>query len=206
MNSNNKNNVKKRSALKFALQTGVSIIALSWVFLSLRNIDWQISMLHFSNLSIGKLIACFLLVLGIYASRLVRLRYLVMNMPAASLSAGEWLDLYLKSIALGSITPARIGDFSRITLLAKTGLSLRDRSKVVLFDRLSDIFYIPAGICLTAGIVGEKFAIPESWLLGSGLAIGLVSGPGILVRPLSWLKGPFGRRCFNGSWLYIFYS
>jgi len=81
----------------------------------------------------------------------------------------EWIDLYLKSIAFGSVTPARLGDFSRIPLLVKTGLDLMTRSKITFYDKVADSLYIPIGICITSHIVGEKLSIQPVWIFSGGI-------------------------------------
>lgn len=154
---------------KYLFQLAISGIALLWVAYTLREMDWNAALSALSSVSPGKLAACFVCVILLYISRMLRLRYWTESLESERLSHAQWTDLYLKSIAFGSITPARLGDFSRIALLEKTGLSLMLRSRITLSDKLSDVVYIPIGICLTAGIVGEKLGISGVWILSGGI-------------------------------------
>ena len=155
---------------KYLFQLAISCIVLLWVVHSLRDTDWNAATDALSGISLSRLSACFLCVILVYISRAFRLRHWVESLESERLSRTEWADIYLKSIAFGSITPARLGDFSRIALLEKTGLGLMLRSKITLLDKLSDVVYIPLGICLTAGIVGEKLQISGIWLFAGGMA------------------------------------
>ena len=113
---------------QFALRLLVSLLALGWVIYSLRELDWYAAWDSFPQVSLAKIFACFSLVLVIYASRLFRLRFWIERFAANRMPVSQWVDIYLKSIALGSITPARLGDFSRIALLAVSGLGIREGS------------------------------------------------------------------------------
>jgi len=150
-------------------QISLSLVSIFWVVHVLKKVDWSITRESLSNISTALLTACFLLVGLIYFTRLFRLRYWVQRLSGRMLSIKEWTGLYLKSVAFGSITPARVGDFSRIALLTKTGLSLVLRSKVTFHDKLADFLYIPIGICLTSSIVGEKLAIPSLLIFTGGM-------------------------------------
>ncbi|MDY7036955.1 MAG: lysylphosphatidylglycerol synthase domain-containing protein [Thermodesulfobacteriota bacterium] len=155
--------------IRLPVQISFSFISLVWVVHVLRKIDWTVTRESLNNISIPLLTACFFLVGLIYLTRLFRLRYWVQRLPGRKLSTREWTDLYLKSMALGSITPARLGDFSRITLLSKTGLSLGARSKVTFHDKMVDVLYVPMGICLTSDIVGNKLNVPPIWIFSGGM-------------------------------------
>ena len=154
---------------RLTLQIALSSICLLWVFFSLRSIDWRMSLIYLGNLSMNKLAACFLMGALLYTTRLFRLHYWVETLSSEKLTTAEWIDLYLKSVALGSLTPARLGDFSRIALLARTGLSIAVRTKVTFQDKMADVLYIPIGLCLTSGIVGEKLSIPARWIFAGGI-------------------------------------
>jgi len=127
----------------------------------------------------------------------------------------EWIDLYLKSIAFGSVTPARLGDFSRIPLLAKTGLNLMTRSKVTFYDKVADSMYIPIGICITSHLVGEKLNIQPLWIFSGGLlslmAYILISYwfagfLGIRVLLMGWIMTLLGLGLFILSNNFLFWS
>ena len=109
----------------------------------------------------------------------------------------EWIDLYLLSIALGSITPSRLGEFSRIYLLRNTGIDTGNRVWVTVFDKLSDLLYIPVAIVLTAGVVGTKYGVSPNVLLLSGtvllLAYFLIS---------YWFGRRLGRSALLAGWVF----
>jgi len=107
----------------------------------------------------------------------------------------EWIDLYLRSIAFGSVTPARLGDFSRIPLLVKTGLNLMTRSKVTFYDKVADSLYIPIGICITSHIVGEKLNIQPVWIFSGGI-LSLMAYLSIF----SWFARFLGIRALLVGW------
>lgn len=210
-----KKETKMKAGVKFAIQVVVSCFGLWWVYYSLRDIDWLGSVQNFSEISWGLVAASTLLFCMTWGSRLFRLRLWVEKRSEAGLSGGSWIGLYLKSIALGAVTPARLGDFSRVTLLAGTGLSLGQRSKLVLLDKLSDLLYIPAGFCLTAWVVGLKFGISifGLFLLGLVIMAGLVFvlsmfgrelGPGTLAS--GWLLTGLGLVIFIGANTLLFWA
>jgi uncharacterized membrane protein YbhN (UPF0104 family) len=173
MNTGNTRPPSYNSGL-FIIKALVSLVALGWVLYSLRGLDWQAAWGSFSHISFAKIFACFFLVLVIYASRLFRLRLWTEKMASRTMSFSKWVDIYLKSIALGSITPARLGDFSRITLLAATGLDLKSRGKIVLQDKLTDTLYIPLGFCLTAATVAARFSLSSLGFWAAGLVFAML--------------------------------
>lgn len=152
----------------FVLKVLVSLLALAWVLYSMRALEWHAVRGSFSQVSLAKAAACFSLVLVLYVTRLLRLRLWIEQVAPRRLPLSQWIDIYLKSVALGSITPARLGDFSRIAMLADTGLEIRTRGKLVLQDKLTDSLYIPLGLFLTAAIVADRFGISSSGLLAAG--------------------------------------
>ncbi|RLB89050.1 MAG: hypothetical protein DRH26_12340 [Deltaproteobacteria bacterium] len=173
----NKQAVNWKPVIKFIIKILISGFALWWVYYCLQDIDWQASLKSISSISLTKLSLCFICTILLYLSRILRLRYWLSQLSNNCLSLKELTELYLKSVALGSITPGRIGDFSRIALLEKTGLTIKVRSKIILFDKLIDSIYILLGICLTSAIVGEKLGIPVYslfWFGAGSLIISLI--------------------------------
>ncbi len=162
--------------IKLPFQISLSGVSLFWVIYVLRDIDWGVSRSLFKHLSISLLAACLFLFGLIYITRSIRLYCWVKAMSGRKVSLKEWSGMYLKSIAFGSVTPARLGDFSRIPLLKSTGLDLIQRTRVIFQDKLSDFLYIPLGICLTSGIVGEKLDVSGEWIFFGGLALLVVYG------------------------------
>lgn len=157
------------SKIRLPVQIFISLMSMAWVVFVLRKIDWGASVEAMRSLSLMLMTACFFSAGLIYVTRLIRLRYWVERLSGTRLSFREWIDLYLKSIAFGSVTPARLGDFSRIALLGRTGLNFADRTRIVFHDKMADVLYVPIGICLTSGIVGEKLNIPGAWIFSGGI-------------------------------------
>jgi uncharacterized membrane protein YbhN (UPF0104 family) len=182
--------------IKPFIQILFSLLSLFWVIHVLRKIDWSITGESLGNLSVPLLTACFFLVALLYLTRFFRLRYWVQNLSGNRLSMSEWADLYLKSIAFGSVTPARLGDFSRIPLLVKTGLDLMTRSKITFYDKLADSLYIPIGICITSHIVGEKLNIQPVWIFSGGI-LSLIS----YIFISYWFAGFLGIRALLVGWV-----
>ena len=109
----------------------------------------------------------------------------------------EWIDLYLLSIALGSITPSRLGEFSRIYLLRNTGMETGKRVWVTVFDKLSDLLYIPVAIVLTAGVVGAKYGLATNVLVLAGIVFLLAY---FLIS--YWFGRKLGRNALLAGWIF----
>jgi len=201
--------------IKFALKIIVSLLALFWVFSNLPEIDWSHSVAALGDASPTKLVISILLFLTMYVIRAWRLRYWVESLPSNRLSIAEWVELYLKSVAIGSLTPARLGDFSRIALLAPTSLDLLTRTKVTIQDKLTDLLYVPIVICMTAGIVGIKFDLgPQGLvivgvlLLASYFVVSYWLGKflGVPALALGWLASVIGLVFYVYSNSFLFWA
>jgi len=167
---------KKESSarLMYMAKAVISLSGLVWVYYLLQDIDWAGSMDRLQNVSIPLFVGSALLVCLVYCCRLLRLRLWVERLSKQRLPLQQWVDLYLLSIAMGSITPSRLGEFSRIYLLRNTGIETGKRVWITVFDKLSDLLYIPIAIVLTAGVVGTKYGVSTQLLLWSGVASLLV--------------------------------
>ncbi|MDA3896690.1 MAG: lysylphosphatidylglycerol synthase domain-containing protein [Desulfobacteraceae bacterium] len=157
------------SQLKPVIQALVSIFCLLWVIYIIRGIDWQASQAVFVNISYVHFVACLFVMGGLYASKMCRLIGLVNIVAPGRLTLKEWVGKYLKSIAFGSLTPARIGDFSRISMLGSKNIHLTIRSYVVFYDKFQDLLYIPLVMCVTAPIVNNKLGVPIGLLITLGV-------------------------------------
>lgn len=170
------------------LQVGISFVCLGWFGLQLRGLDWSLGE-SLRDASWTSIAACFAGTSLLYSLRLLRLRFWTERAAQRALTWREWGDLYLASIALGSLSPARLGDFSRIALLAKTGLSLRVRGQIVLLDKLSDFLYVPLALCVAAPILSRQLGV-SPWLPAAG-ALPLLLGYLLAARILG---GPLGAQ------------
>jgi len=180
----------------YMVKAAISLAGLFWVYYLLRDIDWAGSVDRLQNVSIPLFAGSALAVCLVYCCRLLRLRLWVDRLAKQRLPFHEWLDLYLLSIALGSITPSRLGEFSRIYLLRNTGMDAGKRVWVTVFDKLSDLLYIPVAIVLTAGVVAMQYGLPVNVLVLSGtlllLAYFLMS---------YWFGRKLGRGALLAGWI-----
>jgi uncharacterized membrane protein YbhN (UPF0104 family) len=174
----------------------ISLGGLLWVYYLLRDIDWAGSMDRLQNVSVPLFVGSALAVSLVYCCRLMRLRLWVDRLSKQRLPFHEWIDLYLLSIAIGSITPSRLGEFSRIYLLRNTGMDTGKRVWVTVFDKLSDLLYIPVAIVLTAGVVGAKYGVPVSVLVLSGVVLLLAY---MLIS--YWFGRKLGRGALLAGWI-----
>jgi uncharacterized membrane protein YbhN (UPF0104 family) len=190
---------KKESTtrLGYLAKAAISLGGLLWVYYLLRDIDWAGSLDRLQNVSLPLFVGSALAVSLVYCFRLLRLRLWVERISQQRLPFHEWVDLYLLSIALGSITPSRLGEFSRIYLLRNTGIETGRRVWVTVFDKLSDLLYIPVAIVLTAGVVGAKYGVSANLLLLAGIVLLLAY---FLIS--YWSGRRLGRGALLAGWLF----
>jgi len=174
----------------------ISLGGLVWVYYLLRDIDWSGSMDRLQNVSITLFVGSALAVCLVYCCRLIRLRLWVGRLSKQRLPFQEWIDLYLLSIAIGSITPSRLGEFSRIYLLRNTGMDTGKRVWVTVFDKLSDLLYIPIAIVLTAGVISIKYGVSATVLVSSGIVLLLAY---LLIS--YWFGRKLGRDALLVGWI-----
>jgi len=158
----------------YLVKAAISLGGLLWVYYLLRDIDWAGSVDRLQQASLPLFAGSALAATLVYCFRLFRLRLWVERISQQRLPIHEWIDLYLLSVAIGSITPSRLGEFSRIYLLRKTGIDTGRRAWITVFDKLSDLLYIPLAIVLTAGVVGSKYGVSGNVLALSGIVLLLV--------------------------------
>ena len=189
---------KKESTARigYMVKAVISLGGLLWVYYLLRDIDWMGSMDRLQNVSIPLFVGSALAVSLVYLFRLARLRLWVGRISKQRLPLNEWIDLYLLSVAIGSITPSRLGEFSRIYLLRNTGMDTGKRVWVTVFDKLSDLLYIPVAILLTAGVVGAKYGVSANLLVLSGIVLLLA----YLVASY-WFGRELGRHALLAGWM-----
>ena len=204
-----------RFSFPFLFRILLSLICIIWIGTLLRDMNWSESKSLIHRTSLPLVLGALATIAGLYWTRLIRLRCWIGNLSSSSLPFREWTGLYLKSIALGSITPARLGDFSRVHLLSATGISAPVRIRIVLLEKVSDLFYLPVAALLTWNVLDSKFGFPPELtvsislliLIGQGFAIRrLVGSLGVkaLITGL-WLTLP-GFACFISSNILLFYS
>jgi uncharacterized membrane protein YbhN (UPF0104 family) len=189
---------KKASTARagYIAKAAISLGGLLWVYFLLRDIDWAGSMDRLQNVSIPLFVGSALAVSLVYCFRLLRLRLWVDRISMQRLPFHEWIDLYLLSIAIGSITPSRLGEFSRIYLLRNTGMDTGKRVWVTVFDKLSDLLYIPVAIVLTAGVISTKYGVAASVLVLSGIVLLLAY---FLIS--YWFGRKLGRGALLAGWI-----
>jgi len=189
---------KKASTVRmgYVAKAAISLGGLLWVYYLLRDIDWAGSMDQLQNVSIPLFVGSALAVSLVYCFRMLRLRFWVNRISTQRLPFHAWIDLYLLSIAIGSITPSRLGEFSRIYLLRNTGMDTGKRIWVTVFDKLSDLLYIPVAIVLTAGVVSAQYGIPANVLALSGIVLLLAY---FLIS--YWFGRKLGRNALLAGWI-----
>jgi uncharacterized membrane protein YbhN (UPF0104 family) len=190
---------KKESPARvgYLVKAVISLGGLVWVYYLLRDIDWAGSMDRLQDVSIPLFVGSVLAVSLVYCFRLLRLRLWVGRISKQRLPFHEWIDLYLLSIAIGSITPSRLGEFSRIYLLRNTGMDTGKRVWVTVFDKLSDLMYIPVAIVLTAGVVGTKYDVSVNVLVLSGIVFLLA-----YFLMSYWFGHKLGRGALLAGWIF----
>ena len=164
---------KKESTARigYMVKAAISLGGLFWVYYLLRDIDWMGSMDRLQNVSIPLFVGSALAVSLVYLFSHGSVASMGYRLAKQRLPLNEWIDLYLLSVAIGSITPSRLGEFSRIYLLRNTGMDTGKRVWVTVFDKLSDLLYIPVAIVLTAGVVGAKYGVSANLLVLSGIVL-----------------------------------
>jgi uncharacterized membrane protein YbhN (UPF0104 family) len=116
-----------------------------------------------------------LLTVLLYLTRLVRLRRWAERLSDYRRPLPEWIDMYLKSVAAGAVTPLRVGELSRVVLLKETSLPLAERGKLVILDKLCDFLYLPLALAIVAGELprfGIAPALAAAAIAVSAAAIG----------------------------------
>jgi len=187
---------KSTARLGYVVKAAISLGGLLWVYYLLRDIDWAGSMDRLQNVSIPLFVGSALVVTLVYSFRMLRLRLWVERISQQRLPFHAWIDLYLLSIAIGSITPSRLGEFSRIYLLRNTGMDTGKRVWVTVFDKLSDLLYIPVAIVLTAGVIGTQYGVSVNVLLLSGIILLLAY---FLIS--YWFGHKLGRNALLAGWI-----
>jgi hypothetical protein len=180
----------------YVAKAAISLGGLLWVYYLLRDIDWAGSLERLQSASIPLFAGSALAVSLVYCFRLMRLRLWVERITQQRLTLREWIDLYLLSIALGSITPSRLGEFSRIYLLRNTGMDTGKRAWVTVFDKLSDLLYIPVAIVLTASVVSTQYGVSANVLVLSGIVLLLAY---FLIS--YWFGRKLGRNALLAGWI-----
>ena len=189
-----KQNRRSAPGLKYIAQISVSLICLGWVVYLLSDMDWQTAHSAFKEISMAHLFFSLLFVVLLYLSRLVRLRFWILKIKSSSMPGMDWMVLYFKSVAFGAITPARLGDFSRIHLLSPTGITLVKRSKIVVVEKIWDMTYAPMAILISSAVLNQKFQIPA---LMSVLTAGLLLAASIIL--IYRLGGFLGARAHGAA-------
>jgi uncharacterized protein (TIRG00374 family) len=175
------------------------------LYFVIRNLDFSLMKENFSLFRTWKVIAGLAILMLVYLIKTYR--WLTINRVFGVKSPyGTLLVYFLFSGLLSSITPGRLGEFSRIWFLQKeykSGIMVSTSS--VLLDRIWDVLTLSmiGGICLILYI--SRFSIEWYTLLLTGLiflfALAIILFPGILFRPAIKLAG---RRAIRQELEFIF--
>ena len=161
--------------IKFLVGAAVSAAALGWTIAALVRIELAAYAVAVRELSVRILGFALVAIILQYTARLYRLRLWIAAVRGGRLSARAWIHLYLKSVALAAITPLRVGDFSRIPLLARCELPLPLRGRLVVLEKLCDFLYLPAALAVTAGELARQFGVPARLLYGAAFVAATIA-------------------------------
>jgi len=155
-------------------KVAISFACLAWVISRFSEIDLTVSGDMLRHMSPGLFAATLILFIALSISRILRLRYWFGALPGVHLTLGAWVEIYLKSTIYGSLTPARLGDASRVFMLEATEVPLKKRGILFLYEKIADSLYIPAGLLVAAPLLIAKTGFPAVILLALGISIFLV--------------------------------
>lgn len=107
--------------------------------------------------------------------RVVRWR-LLLGEAGSAWSFRELLILYTRAIALGALTPGRVGELVKAAPLASRGIGLPRAIRSVVVDRLWDVGCLAVLAVFALPVFGIRLASAETRWIGAALAIVAVAG------------------------------
>lgn len=160
---------------------------LVWVLIRHTGVQWHAVMSSWSNISFWSWMIIAVGFVAMMSVKAARWRYII-TVSGAHYPLLFCISSYLSGFAIGTITPGRLGEFSRAAFLQNnSGLSWRRSIGTVLTDRIFDLLFLSA--FGTTGLVvflfpTFRFFWPVSVL--AVLAIGILIGR-YLATVLKWL-------------------
>jgi uncharacterized protein (TIRG00374 family) len=189
---------QKESFMRRILMILMHSLGFVLLYFVIRNLDFGLMRENFSHFRTWKILVGLAILMLVYLIKTYR--WLTINRIFGVQSRyGTLLVYFLFSGLLSSITPGRLGEFSRIWFLQKeykSGIMVSTSS--VLLDRIWDVLTLSmvAGICLVLYI--SRFSIEWYTLVLTGMvfliALAIIVFPGILFRPAIKLAGKRASR------------
>ena len=181
---------------KILKRTGLILVhSLGFVLLYfvIRNLDFQLIKENFSLFKPWKIAAGLGILLMVYLIKTYR--WLTINRSfGMKTTYGTLLVFFLFSGLLSSITPGRLGEFSRIWFIQKhykAGITVSTSS--VLLDRIWDVLILSMIGGISMVLLISRFTIEWYTMALMGMiflfALGLILFPGIMFKPAMALAG-----------------
>lgn len=144
----------------------LKLIGVALLLLILSNVDWALAihaLLKLDSVYLTAYVGCFA---GMVLVRSARLR-IALARVGHSLTFKDCYVATLEPAFMGSITPGRLGEFTRVGYIYAHGVSMQESVSLVTIERLIDI-----GVLLIFGVGGMVYIFaPESYHLGGGLLV-----------------------------------
>ncbi len=181
---------------KILKRTGLILVhSLGFVLLYfvIRNLDFQLIKENFSLFKPWKMASGLGILLAVYLIKTYRWLTITRSFGMKA-SYGNLLVFFLFSGLLSTITPGRLGEFSRIWFIQKqykAGITVSTSS--VLLDRIWDVLILSMIGSISMVLVISRFSIEWYTVALMGMiflfALGIILFPGILFRPAMALAG-----------------
>lgn len=141
----------------------IGVVLLVWI---LSIVDWQQATQALLKLDPVYLIGYVLCFAAMILVRTLRLR-IALSKLGYSLSFRDCYVAILEPAFMGSVTPGRLGEFTRVGYIHAHGVSMQEAVSVVTIERLIDI-----GVLLVFGVGGMVYIFaPAPYHLSSGLVV-----------------------------------
>ena len=181
---------------KILKRTGLILVhSLGFVLLYfvIRNLDFQLIKENFSLFKPWKMASGLGILLAVYLIKTYRWLTITRSFGMKA-SYGNLLVFFLFSGLLSSITPGRLGEFSRIWFIQKhykAGITVSTSS--VLLDRIWDVLILSMIGGVSMVLLISRFTIEWYTMALMGMiflfALGLILFPGIMFKPAMALAG-----------------
>lgn len=143
----------------------IGIALLVWI---LSTVDWQQAIQATFKLKPAYLMGYVLCFAAMILVRTFRLRIALLKL-GYPLSFSDCYVAMLEPAFMGSVTPGRLGEFTRVSYLHALGVSMQEAVSVVTIERLIDI-----GVLLVFGIGGAVYIFASaSYQFGGGITVAL---------------------------------
>lgn len=141
----------------------IGVVLLVWI---LSIVDWQQATQALLKLNPAYLMGYVLCFAAMMLVRTLRLR-IALSKLGRSLSFRDCYVAILEPAFMGSVTPGRLGEFTRVGYIHAHGVSMQEAVSVVTIERLIDI-----GVLLVFGVGGMVYIFaPAPYHLSSGLVV-----------------------------------